>query len=57
MHVVEHDLLEGVQEILLEIEGHEFFTFEEFVSELSQTVDSENGHHEVGMGADPDKVG
>ena len=56
MQIIQHDRFKWLEEVLLEIEALEFFLQEELISQLPQTVDSVNSHHEVGVGADKAKV-
>lgn len=56
MQVVQHYLFERLQKVFLEIERHELFPHEEFVSQLSQTVNREDCKHQVGVGANLDKM-
>jgi hypothetical protein len=56
MQVVEHDLIEWLQEVLLEVEAGELLPDEELVSQLSQGVNGEDGDNDVGMGANLDEV-
>ena len=56
VQVVEHDLIEWLQEILLEVEAGEFLSDEELVGQLSQGVNGEDGDYNVGMGANLDEM-
>lgn len=56
MHIVKHNLLKGLKEILLEIKGSELFSLEEFISKLPKTVDCKNSHHQIGMGTNPNEM-
>lgn len=56
VHVIQHNLLKWFEKVFLEVEWHEFLLHQEFISELSQTVDWENSHVLVGVGADPNEV-
>lgn len=52
MQVIHHDSLERLQEVLLEVKAHKFSLQEELISQLPETVDSEDSDHEVRMRAD-----
>ena len=53
---MQHNLLEWLQEVFLEVETSKLLLDQKLVCELSQGVDCEDGYHEVGVGADPHKV-
>ena len=54
--VVQHYPLEGLEEVLLKVETSKLLLDQELVCELPQGVDGKNGHHEVGVRADPHEV-
>jgi hypothetical protein len=54
--VMQHDLLKGMQEVLLEVEACKLLLEKELIGKLSQGVNCENGNVEVLVGAHMDEV-
>jgi len=56
MHIIKHNLLEWFKKVLLKVERHEVFLQQEFISQLSETVNREDSHVLVWVGADPNEL-
>ena len=53
---MQHDLLEWIQEVFLEVEAGKLLLEQELVGQLTKRVDGENRHVEVLVGPNVDKV-
>ena len=53
---MQHDLLKWLQEVLLEVEACELFLDQKLICELSQGVDSKNGHIQILVRANMDEM-
>ena len=56
MQIVQHYPLKGFEEIFLEVEASEFFLDQELVGKLTERIDSEDCHHQICVGTNPDEM-
>ena len=56
MQVVQHDLVERLQEVFLEIETSKLLFNQELISQLSERVNRKQSHHDIRMRSNFDEM-